>query len=278
MKDGHTRSCRSPCSTTLVMYVFVLITVQLASGGLIGSERFYTPPGGLDGYATGLGLMDVSSDEFYHDADERPTRKEGMPVEMKKMIANVETFHRQTLVNTDIQDRQDERDRAKEHALPEQRIPRKIWQVSFQEPLPKVIVAYSQTWESENEEYLHTLCTEDEARSIVQDSYPELLGAYDSLKEQSRQDLFMYMTLFKFGGVFASVDSTCELPLHKFVRSTDDLIVGHQPVLTSRVLQKQVVCACVRASVRPCVRASCVRACAFESWMCARALVLCVAR
>jgi mannosyltransferase OCH1-like enzyme len=50
----------------------------------------------------------------------------------------------------------------------------------------------------------------------------------------------MYLMLFKFGGVYASMDATCELPLQKLIRADDDMLVGHQPVLTSRVLQRQV--------------------------------------
>jgi inositol phosphorylceramide mannosyltransferase catalytic subunit len=57
---------------------------------------------------------------------------------------------------------------------------------------------------------------------------------------QSRTDLWMYLMLFKFGGVYASMDATCELPLQKLIRADDDMLVGHQPVLTSRVLQRQV--------------------------------------
>lgn len=217
-----------------------LAALPRAAGGHGFKERSIVPPGGLDGYTRGLGLQDVSSDEFYHDADSRPHSRKGMPVEMKKMIVNADNFHRKTLVNSDAQHKQDERDREKELRLPEQRIPRKIWQVCSQAPIPKVLRSYSETWSNENEEYLHTLCSEEEARSLVEDFYPELLTVYDGLKDHSRLDLFMYMILFKFGGIFASIDSTCELPLRKLIRADDDMLVGHQPILTSRVLQKKV--------------------------------------
>ena len=230
------------CTGTFVLLsvtaIFLLDHLPMASGG--ADRPWKAPPGGLDGYTTGLGFMDVSSDEFYHDADERPIQKEGMPVEMKKMIANAEAFHQHTLVNTGLENRQLERQRRKELELPEQRIPRKIWQVCYEEPLPRVLRAYSETWSNENEEYVHTLCSAEEARSLVEEFYPELLTVYDGLKEQSKQDFFMYLVLFKFGGVFASIDATCELPLRKLVRADDDMLVGHQPVLTSRVLQRQV--------------------------------------
>ena len=66
-------------------------------------HQSFTPGGGLDGYTAGLGIMDVSSDEFYHDADYRTVEKEGMPVEMRKMIASAESFHRNTLDDPEAQ-------------------------------------------------------------------------------------------------------------------------------------------------------------------------------
>jgi len=194
-----------------------LIVGLVGPAGGAGGHSF-APADGLDGYTTGLGIMDVSSDEFYHDADYRPIEQHGMPIEMRKMIASAESFHRNTLMDPEAQEREDARRRAKEHALPAQRIPRKIWQVCMEKPVPKVLQAYSATWSQENEEYLHTLCSEEEASSLVKDYYPELFDVYEKLAVQSRLDLFMYLILFKFGGVFATIDATCELPLNKLIR------------------------------------------------------------
>ena len=99
---AHRRDQRAPAVLPPAL-LGALLLAALFSQAAGGFERVSAPPGGLDGYTTGLGLMDVSSDEFYCDAEYRPTHKPGIPVEMKKMIQNAETFHRQTLSNTEAQ-------------------------------------------------------------------------------------------------------------------------------------------------------------------------------
>ena len=83
------------------MAMAVIARMPRATGA--GGGQSFTPAGGLDGYTTGLGVMEASSDEFYHDADHREVEKEGMPVEMRKMIASAESFHRNTLANPEAQ-------------------------------------------------------------------------------------------------------------------------------------------------------------------------------
>ena len=169
MPMGACGAARAGCVRWRPRLPRVLVLAALLALGPLGAaggreKRAPVIPGGLDGYVQGLGVMDVSSDEFYHDADYRPTEKAGMPVEMRKMIASAEEFHRHTLADPSaqvrplprpvahavhrcslparccrdscralgappLQDRQDERDRAKKLELPKQRIPRKIWQV-----------------------------------------------------------------------------------------------------------------------------------------------------
>ena len=45
---------------------------------------------------------------------------------------------------------------------------------------------------------------------------------------QARVDFFAYLVLFKYGGVFASIDCTCEQPIQELILATDDLLTGLQ--------------------------------------------------
>jgi hypothetical protein len=45
---------------------------------------------------------------------------------------------------------------------------------------------HSETWSNENEEYLHTVCNEEEASSLVREYYPELTDVFDKLVVRSR--------------------------------------------------------------------------------------------
>lgn len=189
---------------------------------------------GMDGQTTGLGLLDLDPDEFYTDAGMRPEKKTGMSVEMKRMISSVEAFQDRT--RTFEEDAVEE----SEKPLPEQKIPRKIWQFCPDESMTRLQKAYSRTWSNENPEYVHTVCTVEEADQLVRDFFPELVSVYKKLPKASKEDLWAYLVLFKFGGIYAAIDSTCEQPMKKLIEATDDMLVGLQPRLDSRVLARKM--------------------------------------
>ena len=169
------------------------------------------------------------SSEFYQDKNYRPEFSHGMPVEMKKMLQNIKGEGRLS--------RAQKAEKKKEEREP--KIPRKVWQVYWEMPLSKLHKRYSETWNNENAEYSVTLCSPRQARTLVDEFYPELLTIYDSLGQESRQDLWSYLMLFKFGGTFATVDCTCELPLDVMLLPDDEMVVGYQPKLASKVLQRK---------------------------------------
>ena len=43
---------------------------------------------------------------------------------------------------------------------------------------------HSLTWANENEEYVHTVCSQEDARQLVEEFFPELLDVYDGLQQQ----------------------------------------------------------------------------------------------
>ncbi|KAJ1493894.1 hypothetical protein T484DRAFT_1767132 [Baffinella frigidus] len=144
------------------------------------------PAASLDNQVFGFGLMtDLEHDEFYTDRVMKATYQMGMPVEMKKLIGmpvemkklivNSGNFHRQTTNHLAVQDEEDARQLEKESRLPDQAIPRKIWQVCWETPTPRVVQAYTNTWKTLNDEYVHTICNTEQAEGIVKEFYPEVL-------------------------------------------------------------------------------------------------------
>mmetsp|Transcript_13364 Transcript_13364/g.30765 ORF Transcript_13364/g.30765 Transcript_13364/m.30765 type:complete len:390 (-) Transcript_13364:206-1375(-) len=169
------------------------------------------------------------SSDVYQDKNHRPEFAHGMPIEVKKLMQNIKKEDQLTRAEK-ARRRQEERD---------PKIPRKVWQVYWEIPLTKVHQRYSETWNKENPEHSVTLCSPRQARSLVEEYYPELLSIYDSLGQESRQDLWSYLMVFKFGGTFATIDSTCELPLDVMILPDDNMVVGYQPQLASKVLQRR---------------------------------------
>jgi mannosyltransferase OCH1-like enzyme len=186
------------------------------------------------------GLIEVDPDEIYTDADLLPERAPGMPFELKRLIANAEGYHRRNLVAPKAQENEDERERERQEKLSEQMIPRKIWQ-RCELPPPRLKRAYANTWGTVNPEYVHTVCDEEQAREMIKEDYPGLLEVYLRLEDpQARIDFWAYLVLFKYGGVFAAIDSTCERPLRNLILAKDDFLVGIQPKISSTILAKQV--------------------------------------
>ncbi len=125
--------------------------------------------------------------------------------------------------------------------MPDQKIPRKIWQRCGARPLPKVHQAYSQTWAERNPEYLHAICDDAEAAAFVSEHYPALRPVYDRLRDrQTSEEFWAYLVLYKCGGLYAALDCTCERPLRRLLAGGDDMLVGMQPKVASRVLRKQL--------------------------------------
>lgn len=57
---------------------------------------------------------------------------------------------------------------------------------------------------------------------------------------RAREDFFSYLILFKHGGVYATIDCTCERALCDLITPKDDFVAGHQPKIESRILSKHV--------------------------------------
>jgi mannosyltransferase OCH1-like enzyme len=189
----------------------------------------------------GLGMLnEIESDEYYTDRAMRPKEAQGMPVEMRKLIKNSDSFLRATTDHQELLDVEDQRIAERARRLPAQNIPRKIWQVCWDDPVPRVVQAYANTWTRENSEYVQCMCSAAQAEGLVREHYPELVRVFRALSPAARQDYFAYLVLFKFGGVFASPDTTCELPIRGMILPDDDLVVGLQPRLDSRVLARRI--------------------------------------
>lgn len=163
-----------------------------------------------------------------------------MTLVMQVLVKSAEEYHRNNLLVADLQEDEDRMHEEREAKIKQQVIPRKIWQRCSLPP-PRLKRAYARTWADVNPEYIHTVCNEEQALAIVEEAYPALKEVYQGLKDpQARIDLWSYLMLYKYGGVFASIDSTCERPLRDMIGQKDDFIAGLQPRISSRILAKQV--------------------------------------
>lgn len=87
-----------------------------------------------------------------------------------------------------------------------------------------------QTWKDLNPGYEHRLYDAEDRQQFIRQNYPELLAVYISLSTNvERADLWRYLALHKYGGVYADSDVRCIKPIQQWnaVNNHDaDLLVG----------------------------------------------------
>ena len=105
-------------------------------------------------------------------------------------------------------------------------IPRVLWQTWRSHDLgPREQLAVD-TWIEMNPEFEHRLCDDDECRAFVYEHFPHLLEVYDGFElPVERADLWRYLVLYHFGGVYTDLDTRCLQPIRDWGLQNDDELV-----------------------------------------------------
>jgi hypothetical protein len=99
-----------------------------------------------------------------------------------------------------------------------QRIPKKIWQTITRNVVPSKIRDWANTWIKLNPEYDYNLVDDDGIRRFISSHFPEYLQAFDkTVHGASKADLWRYLVMFKYGGVYADIDCICLNPLREWI-------------------------------------------------------------
>jgi mannosyltransferase OCH1-like enzyme len=95
-----------------------------------------------------------------------------------------------------------------------QQIPKTIWQTITRNVVPSRIRDWADTWIKLNPEYDYNLVDDDGMRGFIRSSFPEYLQAFNkTVHGASKADLWRYLVMFKYGGVYADIDCICLNPL-----------------------------------------------------------------
>ena len=99
-----------------------------------------------------------------------------------------------------------------------QKIPKIIWQTMKTNEVPDVMSAYASTWIDLNPEYEYCFHDDVDVIEFITNSFPEYLDGYSKLKYgASKADLWRYLIMYKYGGVYADIDCKCINPLREWV-------------------------------------------------------------
>lgn len=110
-------------------------------------------------------------------------------------------------------------------------IPKIIWQTyktSKFDNLPQNALLKSITWKNLNPDFEHKYFNDDDIYNFVKEEYgQEMLDLMNSFKVPvMKADLWRYLVIYKYGGVYADIDTECKKPLNEWFDLDKNMIVA----------------------------------------------------
>jgi len=92
-------------------------------------------------------------------------------------------------------------------------IPKIIIQTWKTKKLPDEFAKWSLTWKKINPTFTYLFFDDNDCFRFVFKNYPEYLNLYESLSNIERADIFRYLALHHYGGVYVDMDTYCFKPI-----------------------------------------------------------------
>jgi len=106
-------------------------------------------------------------------------------------------------------------------------IPKIIWQTMKTNQVPDFIKSYTDSWIEQNPEYEYRFYDDEDIINFLKKDFPEFLEGYQNLKYgASKADLWRYLIIYKYGGVYADIDCFCINPLRKWINKNAAFVTG----------------------------------------------------
>lgn len=100
----------------------------------------------------------------------------------------------------------------------EQEIPKIFWQTMKSNQVPAVMKEYADTWIDNNPEYEYRFFDDDDIIDFISSDFPEYMEAYKKIKYgASKADLWRYLIMYKYGGIYVDMDCRCINPLRQWI-------------------------------------------------------------
>jgi hypothetical protein len=110
-------------------------------------------------------------------------------------------------------------------------IPRIIHQTFMTKSLPAELQQNVDNLKKLNPGWTHIIHDDDDIKKFIQENYgPSILKYYERINPRygaARADLFRYLLLYKCGGVYLDIKSTCVRPLDEVLQPNDRYILSH---------------------------------------------------
>lgn len=107
----------------------------------------------------------------------------------------------------------------------EQKIPKIIWQTMKTNRIPLLMKDYIDTWTDKNPEYEYRFYNDEDIKKFLKNNFPQYFEGYNKIKYgASKADLWRYLIIYKFGGVYADMDCECINPLREWVKPSSEYV------------------------------------------------------
>ena len=113
-------------------------------------------------------------------------------------------------------------------------IEKNIFQTWYTKSLHPLINQKIENLKNLNPDYKYYLYTDDDIDNFVNEHFPgQIAECYNMLNIiVAKTDLWRYLVLYKYGGVYLDMDSTINMPLDTFIREDDCAIISGEGNLT----------------------------------------------
>ncbi len=88
-------------------------------------------------------------------------------------------------------------------------IPKIIIQTWKTKKLPIQFAEWSLTWKNNNPDFKYIFFDDNDCFRFIYKNYPQYLDLYESLSNIERADVFRYLALHHYGGIYADIDTVC---------------------------------------------------------------------
>ncbi len=92
-------------------------------------------------------------------------------------------------------------------------IPKIIIQTWKTRKLPINFAEWSMTWKKLNPDFSYLFFDDKSCFKFIYKNYPQYLDLYESLIAIEKADVFRYLVLHKYGGVYVDMDTSCYKPI-----------------------------------------------------------------
>lgn len=122
-------------------------------------------------------------------------------------------------------------------------IPKILIQTWKTKKMPKEFTQWTQTWKLVNPDFEYMFFDDSDCFKFIYKNYPEYLDLYESLISIEKADVFRYLALHKYGGVYVDIDTCCFKPIGPLIDLfSDSVITGIEYSEPLQYLQWFIAC------------------------------------